>query len=373
MKNYIAEILKGNLAYPAREFYSAIALFSKFSQTLYSDFKTSFRDNNTLVYICVLYYLSTFVIGEFLGVKITGSLDFYYIIFYGYLFAFFFLIWSGTTVIYLIKNFKQGFSGIPIIWSILRKNYLCSATITRFIIIFSIIPLFMCSYSSIKQSIPLFNHFSFDSWLYRIDKILHFNYSPWEILHPLVGYPIITLFIDFCYLAWGSIFVYSLLYMACHGDRRLRLQFFISLACCWILIGNILAIVLSSAGPCYFSEVTGATVSPYAELFDYLRSIPGLKAVGIQSSLWQAFQAGHFMPLGGISAMPSMHVSIAVLLALLYRNMNRWLGWAFTGFAIHVQIGSVHLGWHYAVDGYLSAIMTILIWKGSGWMLRQKN
>ena len=366
MKNYIAEILKGNFAYTARDIYSAIAFLSKVGVTALSDLKSSFFENISLVYICVLYYLSTFAIGKYLGVHITGSLDFYYLIFYQYLFAFFFLIWSGATVIYLINNPKTGFAGIPIIWSKLRKDYLSSITITRFIVIFSIIPLFMCSYSSIKQSITLFNSFSFDPWLYQVDKILHFNSSPWEILQPLIGYPIITRFFDFCYLAWGSLFVYSLLYMACHGDKRLRLQFFISLACCWILIGNFLAIVFTSAGPCYYSQVTGTAASPYAGLFAYLQSVPGLKAVGIQSVLWQSFEAGQFMPLGGISAMPSMHVSIAVLLALLHRKMSRWMGWVFIGFAIIVQIGSVHLGWHYAVDGYLSGVLTIVIWNVTG-------
>jgi hypothetical protein len=306
------------------------------------------------------------------GTKITGGLKFYYLLFYGYLFAFFFLIWSLFTIIHLFKNLKQGFDGIPVVWSLLRKRFLCIETISRFIIIFTIIPLFICSYSSLKQAIPLIHSFSSDSLLYQFDKLIHFNISPWEILHPILGYPIVTRFIDFCYVAWGSIFAYSLLYMACHCDRQLRLGFFISLASCWILIGNILAMAFSSAGPCYFSEVTGSTISPYMPLFEYLRSIPGLQAVNIQDLLWKAFQSGHFMPLGGISAMPSMHVSVAVLLALLYRKINKQLGWIMIGFAIIIQLGSVHLGWHYATDGYVSTILTILIWKVTEGKLAQQ-
>jgi hypothetical protein len=161
--------------------------------------------------------------------------------------------------------------------------------------------------------------------------------------------------------------------MACHPQKNLRLRFFLSLAGCWILIGNILAALLASAGPCYFTQATGSVIDPYIPLFDYLRSVPGVDALHIQTSLWKAFEAGYFMPLGGISAMPSMHVSIAVLLALLYFRIHRWLGWAATGFAIIIMVGSVHLGWHYAADGYLSAALTIVMWKGFGRALRPER
>jgi hypothetical protein len=31
-----------------------------------------------------------------------------------------------------------------------------------------------------------------------------------------------------------------------------------------------------------------------------------------------------------------------------------------------VLVGSVHLGWHYAVDGYLSIVGALAIWVGVG-------
>lgn len=33
------------------------------------------------------------------------------------------------------------------------------------------------------------------------------------------------------------------------------------------------------------------------------------------------------------------------------------------------MIGSVHLGWHYAIDGYVSILAVIVIWKAVGWTL----
>ena len=64
--------------------------------------------------------------------------------------------------------------------------------------------------------------------------------------------------------------------------------------------------------------------------------------------------------------MPSLHVATPVLFALLGWRTHRWLGVAFTIYAAIVLVGSVHLGWHYAVDGYASIIAVPLIWKGSG-------
>ncbi|ABA89002.1 hydrolase, PAP2-like superfamily [Syntrophotalea carbinolica DSM 2380] len=371
MRNYIAEILKGNRGYQTKEDIPAVGVILQHLKRIVFCFKGSLLENAILIYICFFYYMLTFVVGAFLGHRITAKIDFYYFIFFQYFIAFFFLLWSAETIYYLIKNLDMGFSGIPLIWSSSRKKYLNKETISRFLVIYSIIPLFMCSYCSLKQTIPLFHKFSFDIFLYNLDKAIHFHHSPWEILHPILGHPIITRIIDFSYLAWGSIFVYSMLYMACHKDRRLRLQFFISLSLCWVVIGNLLAILLASAGPCYFSEVTGVTPSPYAGLFEYLRSIPDLKVVFNQELLWRAFKAGIYMPLGGISAMPSMHVSIAVLLALLYRNFNRWAGWLLTVFAIVIGVGSIHLGWHYAIDGYVSTLLTILIWNAVGACFRK--
>lgn len=44
-----------------------------------------------------------------------------------------------------------------------------------------------------------------------------------------------------------------------------------------------------------------------------------------------------------------------------------------TLFAILIFAGSVHLGWHYAVDGYASALSTAAIWIGVGRLLRRQD
>jgi hypothetical protein len=67
--------------------------------------------------------------------------------------------------------------------------------------------------------------------------------------------------------------------------------------------------------------------------------------------------------------MPSIHVAVAFLFALLGWRVNRIFGALFTAFCIVITIASIHLGWHYAADGYLAIAATYLIWRCAGWMV----
>jgi hypothetical protein len=317
--------------------------------------------------------MSVFVIDLLTNSKIMGDLNFYYFIVNQFLLSFLVLFFSIKTITFLIINFHSGLSCLPKYFHNIQKNYLTGDALLRFGIVYLLIPPFMCSYSSMKQAIPVFKRFNSDILLSRLDHLIHFNNNPWTLLQSWIGHPSLTRLIDFCYIAWGTIFLYTLLWMAYSRRKSLRLRFLLSLVLCWIIIGNILASLLASVGPCYYGQVTASAMNPYAPMLDYLHSIPALEAVRIQDTLWKAYINGTFMPLGGISAMPSMHVSIAVLLALAYRHVSPWLGIVFALYAGVIQIGSVHLGWHYAIDGYLSAILTVTIWKAVSHFLSIKE
>jgi hypothetical protein len=73
---------------------------------------------------------------------------------------------------------------------------------------------------------------------------------------------------------------------------------------------------------------------------------------------------------GAIAAMPSLHVASACAFYLVARISNRRLGWAFFTFLVLMLLGSIHLGWHYAIDGYAGIAGTIAIWWGCGRLVR---
>ena len=68
----------------------------------------------------------------------------------------------------------------------------------------------------------------------------------------------------------------------------------------------------------------------------------------------------------GISAFPSVHLSMATLWTIVAFRMSARLGWAALVFLLVILVGSVALGWHYAIDGYASIVVTLLLWKTVG-------
>ncbi len=70
----------------------------------------------------------------------------------------------------------------------------------------------------------------------------------------------------------------------------------------------------------------------------------------------------------GISAMPSMHVSMAYfgfLLAMHYGG-KRWLKILTAAFTVATLLGSIHIGWHYLSDGIVGIILITIIWIAVG-------
>jgi PAP2 superfamily len=76
--------------------------------------------------------------------------------------------------------------------------------------------------------------------------------------------------------------------------------------------------------------------------------------------LWKGFDDSALTE--GISAMPSMHVGTATLFALAAWPINRTFGKILAIHAMLIQIGSVALAWHYAIDGYVAAALTFALW-----------
>src|SRR4051812_32415070 len=86
--------------------------------------------------------------------------------------------------------------------------------------------------------------------------------------------------------------------------------------------------LFSSAGPTYYDHVVPGP-NPYAGLLSYLESIdrtrPLLSRMG-QRSLWAVYTSGGNRFGFGVSAMPSVHIATATLLACLCFSIRRWMG-----------------------------------------------
>jgi hypothetical protein len=148
----------------------------------------------------------------------------------------------------------------------------------------------------------------------------------------------------------------------------LRRQFLTASLLVWFVIGTVFAFLFSSAGPAYYARVVSGP-DPYAPLFDVLAAVNHarpLLASGGQHALWHAYVTGSNEFGFGISAMPSVHVATAVLLACLGFALSRWAGLILGIGALLTFLSSVALGWHYAVDGYVAALLAVGLWFFAG-------
>ncbi|MCB5174485.1 phosphatase PAP2 family protein [Microvirga lenta] len=228
---------------------------------------------------------------------------------------------------------------------------------------------FFGTFTSVKNLLPEIVPFWSDPLLADIDEALHGGTAPWLLLHPLIGDPETTRAIELTYmLPWSVMMAGTQVLLAIHPKlSQLRGQYYSTYLGAWILLGSGLACIGMSAGPVYYGDVTGDN-HRFSALVEYLSFSDGLisSAAGIRNYLWNAYQSKDTWLSSGISAFPSMHVATTTLLALAGWVLNRWLGFALAAFWLVILVSSVHLGWHYAIDGYVSTLCTIAIWMVAG-------
>ncbi len=251
----------------------------------------------------------------------------------------------------------------PIAWlgSYLRRLLLDGDRLMGGVLALAAVALFMGSFSFVKPLIPRMAPFSWDPQLAALDRLLHFGLDPYRLLMPIVAHPHVLKALNVAYHAWFFLF-YFLVFIAAFSKGRERNIFLCAFVLTWALGGNGLAILLSSGGPVYYEALGfGADFAPLLEMLRAADEVTTLWALDVQASLWDSYR-GLAAPRG-ISAMPSMHVAVSVLMTLYAYRHARWAGRIFLAFTTVIMIGSVALAWHYAVDGYVGAAVALACWQ----------
>lgn len=257
-------------------------------------------------------------------------------------------------------------------WTDLRNIVFSPRPLRNALPILALFILFMSAFTSMKGMIPAFRDYSWDQAFMRWDQVVHLGWHPWQLFEPVFHYPIVTFAINVVYNVWFFVML-SVLFWQIFSLQNpfLRMRFLWVFFASWIIGGNLLATLFSSAGPCYY-DVFGTGENPYVTLLEYLRladeSFP-IWALTTQTALLDA-HTNNTMGIGvGISAMPSMHVATATLFALVGMQTNRVLGVILVIFAVLIYLGSIHLAWHYAVDGIAGVLLTLALWWAAGHIL----
>ncbi len=239
-------------------------------------------------------------------------------------------------------------------WQAARRGPFTSARLRFATAVIFGAPLFFNAFAAWKSAIPAVHPFAHDVLFAHLDALIHGG-PPHRLLAwlPLVPIDIIYFFV------WGQMLLLALVVMAWLGEARVLLAFLLT----WILLGTLVALIGSSAGPAYYQALTGHDT--YARLIAHLataRSGEPLIAFDVQRNLWNVYSSHAIVAAGGISAFPSMHVAVPSLLAFLSWKRSRPLSVLLGAFTVVILVSSVALGWHYAVDGYASILASGLIW-----------
>lgn len=231
-------------------------------------------------------------------------------------------------------------------------------------------------YFTFKVNIPAFTEFTWDPFFATIDRVLFLGTDPWRITHALLPWAWATKLLDAIYLAWYFVLVSAIVGAGVMPLRHpVRLTFLLALGLAWVLGGVLLATLLPAAGPVYMEPITGdPAFRPLIAALEAQDARVRIMALEIQEWLWAGYATRAVEPLG-ISAFPSLHVAVPAICACLGFAVDRVIGWVLALFTAAVLVGSVHLGWHYAIDGIGGVAFALGCWWLSrrivdGWLRR---
>lgn len=222
---------------------------------------------------------------------------------------------------------------------------------------------FMPAFSAIKSAIARFTTYSWDPTWIAADRAIH-GTDAWRLLQPVLGFPIVTSMLSVVYFVWFFL-VYSGSIYFCFlaRDAELRARYFIAYIATWTVCGVCFAIAFASVGPCFVGALQG--IHTFDAQMAYLNAAnehyPVLILQAERFILNAQINADHGLG-AGISAMPSMHVAMAMLFALAIAPQSKLAKIGGFGFFVTTQIATVHLAAHYAVDGYVASIATLALW-----------
>jgi len=144
--------------------------------------------------------------------------------------------------------------------------------------------------------------------------------------------------------------------------HHLRLTFLFAYGLNWVIAGAILAILFASVGPVYLERLTGDLMfQPLTDLLAQQGEITRIRALETQQWLWEGYTQADIKPVG-ISAFPSLHLSIATTCTCLGFAVSRITGLLAAMFTLSILVASVHLGWHYAIDGIAGIALALVFW-----------
>jgi hypothetical protein len=230
---------------------------------------------------------------------------------------------------------------------------------------FLLYAIFCNSYGSMKSLIPVFNPFSLDPLLQYIDILLHGGTAPSLWFADTLNADSVALLNTLYLVIWGSAMMCYCIWQISSPPSSARSHYISCFFLLWIIAGLILATWLSSVGPIYYSlfydDAYSAMNADFVSRL-YANDSNSTYFLDARNLLLQYAHDDKLVNINGISAMPSLHNAMSMLIALHSYRHHRRLAWFTIPFAALIFLCSFVLGWHYAIDAYVSALCLAIIW-----------
>jgi len=210
------------------------------------------------------------------------------------------------------------------------------------------------AFGSLKAGIPRAIPFWLDGPVSGLENGL-FGTDAWAALYSHLGWAVP--FFDSLYSTFVGTHLLAVLALLAIKPSPTKSRALVALALAWLVLGVVGAYLLSSAGPIFYDRVHGG--HHFSALTEMLKAHAHV-ATFTADALWTIQQEGIPRIGNGISAMPSMHVTLTLWLALILRKTRfALLGWTYWGL---IWIGSVLLGWHWFFDGFVGSAGMLALW-----------
>ncbi len=219
------------------------------------------------------------------------------------------------------------------------------------------------TYFWVKVCVPLLRTDLYDPALWKLDRLLHFGFSPSVFATALVEKSLLAGWLDRWYGLWTPSVLVMLAFFTAGTDALLRRRFMLSCVFLWGL-GCWLYVALPALGPIYYvpelwreiaAEIPGASAMHEALWANYQKMLAGRNGV-----------LREFNPIYAIAAMPSLHVGAHALFAVWSWRHARPVALVFILATGLTFVASLVTGWHYAVDGYVGILLAVVSYRLAG-------
>lgn len=200
-----------------------------------------------------------------------------------------------------------------------------------------------------------------DPLLARADATLFLGHDPWRLAAPLVFEHAGKVY----HPIWFVMMITLVAVAAWARPSAKRSAVLVSYFVLWSMAGPVIHCLLPAGGPIFFEALGHGR--RFADI------VPTAETAQVAGYLWTIYSSEAFGTGAGISAMPSLHVTMAAWMVLASLALAPRLLMPVAVGASVVAFLSVALGWHYAVDGIVGALVAVGTYRAAlSWFNRQK-